>query len=122
MKQFTPFILSLPFLLVACSSKPIPVAGSAAYDPSYTGYGTPSEEIEQNITPKVEQPKRIETQECDDADDWYLDGYRVATSYSAQKSAMYQRRLALCGYTENSLPNQFSAEWERGYQSTRSQY
>lgn len=59
--------------------------------------------------------KRINTTECKDADDWYLDGYRVGKSFSAQKTEMLQQRANYCRYTVNKLPSQFKRNWEKGF-------
>lgn len=37
--------------------------------------------------------KRINTTECNDADDWYLDGFRVGKSFHSQKTEMLQQRM-----------------------------
>lgn len=59
--------------------------------------------------------KRINTTECQDSDDWYLDGYRVGKSFKTQKQEMLQQRASYCGYTLKSLPTKFKANWERGF-------
>lgn len=59
--------------------------------------------------------KRINTTECNDADDWYLDGYRVGKSFALQKTEMFQQRVNYCRYTANKLPNAFKRNWEKGY-------
>ncbi|VEI45921.1 Uncharacterised protein [Actinobacillus equuli] len=57
---------------------------------------------------------RINTTQCKDADDWYLDGYRVGYSFTAQKEAMYQQRVNYCkGMLSNA--NQFQQNWEKGF-------
>ncbi|MDO4698818.1 MAG: hypothetical protein Q4A60_09150 [Pasteurellaceae bacterium] len=57
--------------------------------------------------------KRINTTQCTDLDDWYLDGYRVGRSFSAQKAQMLQQRMSYCQLTQ--LPTHFKNNWERGY-------
>lgn len=71
-------------------------------------------------TPKVakqEKPttKRINTTACQDSDDWYLDGYRVGKSFSAQKQQMLQQRLNYCHYSSSNVPTQFKTNWQRGF-------
>lgn len=61
------------------------------------------------------QHKRINTTECKDSDDWYLDGYRVGKSFSTQKNEMFQQRVNYCRYTASTLPSQFKRQWEKGY-------
>lgn len=59
------------------------------------------------------QTRRINTTQCADRDDWYLDGYRVGKSFTAQKSAMLQQRLDFC--RGQSLPSGYQESWQRGY-------
>lgn len=57
--------------------------------------------------------RRINTTQCTDSDDWYLDGYRVGRSFSAQKTQMLQQRMSYCQLSQ--LPTHFKNNWERGY-------
>lgn len=57
---------------------------------------------------------RINTTQCKDADDWYLDGYRVGSSFTAQKETMYQQRVNYCKGTLSNA-NQFQQNWEKGF-------
>ncbi|WP_150538635.1 hypothetical protein [Actinobacillus vicugnae] len=58
--------------------------------------------------------RRINTTQCHDADDWYLDGYRVGYSFTNQKESMYQQRVSYCkGILSNA--NQFQQNWEKGF-------
>lgn len=70
-------------------------------------------------TPKVVnttvQTKRINTTDCKDSDDWYLDGYRVGKSFRTQKEQMLQQRSQYCGYSVKQLPAQHRNNWERGF-------
>lgn len=116
MKIKLAFTLSLGILLSACSSKPIPVAGSGALDSSYTGYGVQEYTIQQPQKTTIKGNKRINTTQCNDSDDWYIDGYRVGKSFSNQKTEMLQKRLSQCGYSTRNLPSKFKTEWERGFQ------
>lgn len=59
--------------------------------------------------------KRINTTECQDSDDWYLDGYRVGKSFSTQKTQMLQQRMGFCRLSLETLPQQFKSNWERGF-------
>lgn len=60
--------------------------------------------------------KRINTTACNDADDWYLDGYRVGKSFPSQRKIMYQQRANYC---KNNIPARFKTNWESGYQMGR---
>lgn len=57
--------------------------------------------------------KRINTTQCRDSDDWYLDGYRVGKSFSSQKQQMLQERMSFCHM--NGLASEFKQNWERGF-------
>lgn len=57
--------------------------------------------------------QRINTTECRDADDWYLDGFRVGRSFYSQKAQMLQQRMNFCRLTQ--LPHAFKQNWERGF-------
>ncbi len=59
--------------------------------------------------------KRINTTECQDSDDWYLDGYRVGKSFSTQKTQMLHQRIGYCQLSLKTLPKQFKLNWERGF-------
>ncbi|AUI65735.1 MULTISPECIES: hypothetical protein [Glaesserella] len=59
--------------------------------------------------------KRINTTECLDTDDWYLDGYRVGKSFSTQKAQMLQQRVGFCQLSLKTLPQQFKTNWENGF-------
>lgn len=61
------------------------------------------------------ETRRINTTECHDRDDWYLDGYRVGKSFTAQKQQMFQQRVSYCRFTTATLPTQFKQNWERGF-------
>lgn len=57
--------------------------------------------------------KRINTTECNDADDWYLDGFRVGKSSHSQKTEMLQQRMQFCQLSK--LPQSYKQNWERGF-------
>ncbi|MCK3654354.1 hypothetical protein A4G19_00790 [Pasteurellaceae bacterium Macca] len=59
--------------------------------------------------------RRINTTECQDKDDWYLDGYRVGKSFKTEKESMLTQRSQYCGYTTKSLPKSFKNMWEKGF-------
>ncbi|MGY4674895.1 hypothetical protein ACWIVU_04790 [Ursidibacter arcticus] len=59
--------------------------------------------------------KRINTTDCKDSDDWYLDGYRVGKSFTQQKNEMFNQRVNYCQFSIKKLPNQFKSNWERGF-------
>lgn len=60
-----------------------------------------------------QQTQRINTTQCRDADDWYLDGYRVGRSFNSQRNQMLQQRMNFCQLSQ--LPSQFRSNWERGF-------
>lgn len=63
------------------------------------------------------QTKRINTTQCLDADDWYLDGFRVGKSFKTQKVAMYAQRVKFCQPTlKKEALKRFKQNWESGYQ------
>ncbi|MDD0822953.1 hypothetical protein PTQ27_00485 [Mannheimia sp. AT1] len=66
--------------------------------------------IANNIT-----TKRINTTQCKDSDDWYLDGYRVGKSFRSEKQKMLQQRSTYCGYTLSRLPSKYRKNWEQGF-------
>ena len=57
--------------------------------------------------------QRIDTTQCNDLDDWYLDGFRVGKSFRSQKTEMFQKRIQYC---QGKLPNAHRTYWENGYQ------
>lgn len=57
--------------------------------------------------------QRIDTTQCNDLDDWYLDGFRVGKSFRSQKTEMFQKRIQYC---QGKLPNTHRNYWENGYQ------
>lgn len=63
----------------------------------------------------VPETKRIDTTQCHDNDDWYLDGYRVGKSFKSQKQAMFTQRVVACGYQPQSLPAAYQQQWQRGF-------
>lgn len=59
--------------------------------------------------------KRINTTECKDSDDWYLDGYRVGKSFAKQKQTMLENRMTYCHFTAQTLPKSYKQNWETGF-------
>lgn len=60
--------------------------------------------------------KRINTVECLDNDDWYLDGYRVGKSFREHKQKLLSQRKAYCEeQTKQPVPNRFLISWENAY-------
>lgn len=103
-------------------NKPVPVVKT--HSPEYERYTKSvahTNKIKEQSTPKNQHSKkRINTTQCQDSDDWYLDGYRVGKSFSTQSQQMYQQRLNYCGYSIASLPSAFKSNWQRGFkQGTR---
>lgn len=117
--KLTSVITFSVLLLSACTSKPVPIAGSGALDTNYTGYGVQENQVQTTTTIQKDN-KRINTTQCQDSDDWYIDGYRVGKSFANQKQKMFQSRLNQCNYSTKSIPTYFVEEWERGFQKGRS--
>lgn len=60
--------------------------------------------------------KRLNTIDCKDSDDWYLDGYRVGKSFSQQKQQQFEHRVQYClQKTGKKISNNIKAYWEQGY-------
>lgn len=89
------------------------VAVTQGYPEPKANYGTNSTKTVKT-TRTVTKNGRIDTTQCTDADDWYLDGYRVGKSFTAQKAAMYQQRLNSC-QGKLAQPHQFQQNWEKGF-------
>lgn len=79
-----------------------------------TGCSSFSDKYQKNIANNI-ITKRINTTQCKDVDDWYLDGYRVGISFHTEKQKMLQQRSAYCGYTLSSLPVKYRKIWEQGF-------
>ncbi|EFL79160.1 hypothetical protein [Actinobacillus pleuropneumoniae] len=88
-------------------TKGYPIPNASVYSPSVKQDKKVA--IKQSIT-----HERINTTQCKDADDWYLDGYRVGRSFASQKAAMYQQRVSYCkGMLSHA--DQFQQNWEKGF-------
>ncbi|QLB21453.1 hypothetical protein A6B43_07925 [Vespertiliibacter pulmonis] len=112
-------------LLSACSNQLTQI--SDLFRPSTSGQavkvvkGTPNVYLAQKQETKPKDTnsshktatRRINTTECQDSDDWYLDGYRVGKSFTQQKTQMLQNRMNFCHISQ--LPNHFKQNWERGF-------
>lgn len=95
-----------------------PVAVVKTHSPDYERYTKSQPQITKktrNQTANQPTTKRINTTQCRDSDDWYIDGYRVGKSFAKQRQQMYQQRLNYCGYTLATLPNNFKTNWQRGF-------
>lgn len=82
--------------------------------------GTPEVFYTQSQKKKMPYPtattvstKRINTTECKNSDDWYLDGFRVGKSFHSQKTEMLQQRMHFCQLSQ--LPQSYKQNWERGF-------
>lgn len=120
------FALFATTFLAGCSNNPLSQF-SDLFTPSTSGTavkvvkGTPQvyspQDQSKHSAPKPVQTtvsnRRINTTECKDADDWYLDGYRVGKSFSSQKEQMLQQRMNFCKIPH--LSAQFQQNWERGF-------
>lgn len=58
--------------------------------------------------------KRLNTAQCTEPDDWYLDGYRVGKSFTAQKNMMYEQRVNYCRGQISNV-HQYRQNWESGF-------
>ncbi|OOS00579.1 hypothetical protein B0187_01355 [Haemophilus paracuniculus] len=95
------FLMVTSALLLGCSSATSQVSTAQKHNP---------------IIDTATQTKRINTTQCLDADDWYLDGFRVGKSFKAQKTAMYAQRVKFCQPTlKKGALKQFKQHWENGY-------
>lgn len=60
--------------------------------------------------------KRINTTDCKDSDDWYLDGYRVGKFFNKQKNEMLMHRMAFCEKAiHKNMSEKFKKNWLAGY-------
>lgn len=87
---------------------------SAEYREYITSTPRQGKQTAAKVSNRIET-KRINTTECNDSDDWYLDGYRVGKSFATQKQQMFQQRVSYCRFTKTTLPTQFKQNWERGF-------
>ncbi|QLB13610.1 hypothetical protein EV697_10554 [Bisgaardia hudsonensis] len=63
---------------------------------------------------------RFNIAECNDIDDWYLDGYRTGKSYSQYKEKMFSQRRNYCEEsTGKKINKKFQKSWENGYKKGR---
>ncbi|MDO4626001.1 MAG: hypothetical protein Q4A81_01610 [Pasteurellaceae bacterium] len=101
--QFIFFPLISALALTACSSN-----SSSQLD----------NEAHRDLISISQSQKRINTIECKDFDDWYLDGNRVGRSYSNYKNQLLDYRVSYCKnkLSSSELAN-FKQNWELGYQS-----
>lgn len=130
MKLIKSTLILYSFLLVSCSNRPMESMADL-FRPTTAGQAvrvvndSPNPYLATSVTAqkKASMPtktiakvttQRINTTQCHDNDDWYLDGYRVGKSFRAQKAEMLQNRLNYCQFS--SLPRQFKQSWERGFQ------
>ncbi|WP_427834072.1 hypothetical protein ACQP31_02720 [Actinobacillus pleuropneumoniae] len=127
--------LTIPFGLSACGSADLQTVWQDVsnldklFEPEQrkgvaVTKGYPVSDVAMNSTPQKTGKKvatkqsithqRINTTQCKDADDWYLDGYRVGRSFASQKAAMYQQRVSYCkGMLSHA--DQFQQNWEKGF-------
>lgn len=118
-------IIGLSALLTACQfletfEKPSGTAVRAVSPSETTGLNaSPVQSLQASPSSHRVITKRINTTQCRDTDDWYLDGYRVGKSFHTQKAAMFQQRLNYCGYQSKNLPTHFQQHWEKGFKIGR---
>lgn len=70
---------------------------------------------------KIDGSVRLETAECNDKDDWYLDGYGVMRKEPAKAKEFLQKRLEICkNRTMSDVPQEFIEEWHKGAEAYKS--
>lgn len=70
---------------------------------------------------KIDGSVRLETAECNDKDDWYLDGYGVMRKEPAKAKEFLQKRLEICkNRTMSDVPKEFIEEWHKGAEAYKS--
>ncbi len=75
---------------------------------------TRAKRVPNTTTENMVTTVRLNTAQCSEPDDWYLDGYRVGKSFRYQKEAMYQQRVNYCRNTL-SHTHQYQQQWENGF-------
>ena len=98
-------------LAVLCATLSGPVQGEGVSiifgdGPSYSGGRQPF-----NINGRE---KRLNTADCSDLDDWYLDGYRVARTYAAYYQTLLAQRVQFCR-SQGIVGSHFQAQWLQGF-------
>ncbi|WP_077581550.1 hypothetical protein [Rodentibacter caecimuris] len=58
--------------------------------------------------------KRLNTADCNDVDDWYLDGFRVGKTFSAYQQSLLQQRISYC-QQYGGVSNGLKSAWMQGY-------
>lgn len=58
--------------------------------------------------------KRLNTTDCNDADDWYLDGFRVGKTFSAYQQSLLQQRINYC-QQYGGVSDGLKSAWMQGY-------
>ena len=58
--------------------------------------------------------KRLNTADCHDVDDWYLDGFRVGKTLSAYQKSLLHQRVNYC-QQYGGVPNALKSAWLQGY-------
>ncbi|WP_077418085.1 hypothetical protein [Rodentibacter rarus] len=58
--------------------------------------------------------KRLNTADCYDTDDWYLDGFRVGKTFSAYQQSLLQQRINYC-QQYGSISSELKSAWMQGY-------
>lgn len=64
-----------------------------------------------------DQQQRINTIECQDFDDWYLDGFRVGKTYPSYKQKLLNYRINFCEQKITEQQKQFFMQnWLKGFE------
>lgn len=58
--------------------------------------------------------KRLNTADCKDLDDWYLDGFRVGKTHRAAGKSLLTQRIHYCE-SQTTVSNQMKATWNEGF-------
>ncbi|WP_244149515.1 hypothetical protein [Rodentibacter genomosp. 2] len=58
--------------------------------------------------------KRLNTVDCNDVDDWYLDGFRVGKTFSSYQQSLLQQRISYC-QQHGGVSNGLKSAWMQGY-------
>lgn len=84
---------------------------SSAISPAYAD--VPYEIHRQPITIDAGN-KKLNLARCDDADDWYLDGYATARSFPNHKEKLYNARVQYCKKFM-TVEQQYIDQWNEGF-------
>ena len=58
--------------------------------------------------------KRLNTADCQDVDDWYLDGFRVGKTFNPYHQKLFQQRVSYC-QQYGEVSDKVKLSWMDGY-------